>query len=78
MAFLLEHCTEHLTTGTDSSAESYYRRNRYLVDHADCLIAVYDNNQNMRSGTGMTVRYAEKKGKPVTLIHPDTGRISSR
>lgn len=73
MAFLLEHCTEHLTIGTDTSAESYYKRNRYLVDHADCLVAVYDNDRAMRSGTGMTVRYAEKKGMPVIMIHPDTG-----
>lgn len=75
MAFLLGHCTEHLTTGTDSSAESYYKRNRYLVDHSDCLIAVYDNDRTVRSGTGMTVRYAEKKGRPVILIHPDTGCV---
>lgn len=75
MAFLLEHCTEHFTIGTDTSPESYYKRNRYLVDHADCLVAVYDNNRSIRSGTGQTVRYAEKKGKPVTLIHPDTGKI---
>ena len=77
MAFLLEHCTEHLTTGTDSSAESYYKRNRYLVDHSDCLVAVYDNDRNVRSGTGMTVRYAEKKGKPVVMIHPDTGVVTN-
>lgn len=76
MAFLLKHCTEHLTVGTDSSAESYYKRNRYLVDHADCLVAVYDNNRNVRCGTGMTVRYAEKKGKPVVMIHPDTGCVN--
>lgn len=76
MAFLLEHSTEHLTIGTDSSAESYYRRNRYLVDHADCLVAVYDNDRVVRSGTEMTVRYAEKRGKPVVLIHPDTGIVS--
>lgn len=76
MSFLLEHCAEYMTIGTDSSAESYYKRNRYLVDHADCLIAVYDNDRAVRSGTGMTVRYAEKKGKPITLIYPDTGIIS--
>lgn len=76
MAFLLEHSTEHMTIGTDSGAESYYKRNRYLVDHADCLTAVYDNDRAVRSGTGMTVRYAEKKGKPIILIHPDTGNIS--
>lgn len=75
MAYLLKHCTEQVIIGTEASPESYYKRNRYLVDHADCLIAVYDNDRNVRSGTGMTVRYAEKKGKPVVMIHPDTGKI---
>lgn len=73
MDYMLEQCTEHLTLSTNSRSESYYKRNRYLVDHADYLIAVYDNDRAMRSGTGMTVRYAEKTGKPVVLIHPDTG-----
>ena len=77
MAFLLKHCTEHLTIGTDASPESFYKRNRYMVDHADCLVAVYDNNRGVRSGTGQTVRYAEKLGKPIILIHPDTGVITS-
>ena len=77
MAFLLKHCTEHLTIGTDASPESFDKRNRYLVDHADCLVAVYDNNRAVRSGTGMAVQYTEKLGKPVVLIHPDTGKIVS-
>lgn len=78
MAFLLKNCTEHMTIGTDTGAESYYKRNRYLVDHADCLVAVYDNDRTVRSGTGMTVRYAEKQEKPIMLIHPDTGIVTSR
>ncbi len=47
-----------------------------MVDHADCLLAVYDNDRSIRSGTGMTVNYAKKKGLPITLIHPDTGVVS--
>lgn len=66
-----------MTTGSDSSAESYYKRDRYLVDHSDCLVAVYDNDRNVRSGTGMTVGYAKKKRKPVVLIHPDTRIVSN-
>ncbi len=77
MAFLLKHCTEHLTIGTDASPESFYKRNRYLVDHADYLVAVYDNDRTVRSGTGQTVQYAEKLGKSIILIHPDTGIVSS-
>ena len=75
MAFLRQHCAECVTIGTDTGPESYYKRNRYLVDHADCLIAVYDNNTSVQDGTGKTVRYAEEQGKPVVMIHPDTGTI---
>lgn len=75
MAFLLKHCTEYLTIGMDASPESFHKRNRYLVDHADYLIAVYDNDRTVRSGTGQTVQYAEKLGKSIVVIQPDTGRI---
>lgn len=51
----------------------YRRRNLYLVEHADCLLAVYDTSMP-RSGTGMTVRYGEKKGIPIIFIHPGSLR----
>jgi len=44
------------------------RRNRYLVDHAACLLAVY--NGEWRGGTAMTVRYARKMGREVVVIDP--------
>ena len=72
LAFLTEHSTEHITVGQKAWRESFMQRNRYLVDHADWLLAVYDNNKSIRSGTGSTVHYAEKKGKNVVFIHPDT------
>ena len=43
-------------------------RNRYLVDHSSILLAVY--NGSYRSGTGMTVRYAQKLGREVIIIDP--------
>lgn len=75
MAFLVKHAAESITIGADSSPESYYKRNRYLVDHADCLVAVYDNERVIRSGTGMTVNYAKKKSLPITCIHPNQGTV---
>lgn len=44
-------------------------RNRYLVDHASFLLAVY--NGTWRSGTGATVRYAQKLNKEIIIINPD-------
>ena len=43
-------------------------RNRYLVDHAACLLAVY--NGEWRGGTAMTVRYARKLNRTVHIIDP--------
>lgn len=77
MGFLIRHSTETMVMGTvDEPAAAYKDRNYYMVDHADYLLAVYDNGRNLRSGTGMTVRYAKKRGLPIILIHPDTGIVS--
>jgi len=78
MAFLIRHSTETVIVGQKNAppAVSFRRRNEYMVDRADCLLAVYDNDKAIRSGTGMTVHYAEKKGLPITLIHPDTAKVS--
>ena len=78
LKFLLDHSTETVTVGTkaEPAAICYKKRNYYMVDRADCLLAVYDNDRSIRSGTGMTVNYAKKKDLPITLIHPDTGVVS--
>lgn len=46
-------------------------RNRYLVDHASFLLAVY--NGTWRSGTGATVRYAQKLNRAIIIVNPDIG-----
>ena len=78
LTFLINHSSEIVTVGTaaEPAAVCYKRRNYYMVNHADCLLAVYDNDRSIRSGAGMTVNYAKKKDLPITLIHPDTGIVS--
>lgn len=48
------------------------RRNRYMVDHADFLIAVWDGTS---SGTGSTVRYARHQEKPILVIQPESLQV---
>ncbi len=48
----------------------FHRRNRYLVDNCDSLIAVYDGSD--KGGTAYTVKYARQKGKEIIIINPDT------
>ncbi len=76
LAFLIEHSTEHITVGQTAWRDSFIRRNRYLVDRADYLLAVYDNERSIRSGTGATVHYADTKNLPIIFIHPDTAKVS--
>ena len=44
------------------------RRNEYMVNKSDYIIAVWDESP---SGTGSTVRYAEERNKKIIVINPD-------
>ncbi|RFZ77479.1 DUF1273 family protein [Lacrimispora amygdalina] len=59
------------------NAESYLRCNRYMIEQADYLVAVYDNERNIQTGTMQMVKYAERKRLHTVFIHPDTGQITS-
>lgn len=48
-------------------------RNRYLVDHAGTLLAVYNGEQ--RGGTAATVRYARKNGRDLIVIDPGSFQV---
>ena len=50
----------------------YSRRNEYIVDHVQALIAVWDGS---RSGTGNCVEYANDNNVPVLHINPETRRV---
>ena len=45
------------------------KRNRYMVDHAEIVLAVWNGSP---SGTSQTVWYARETGTPVWIIRPDT------
>ena len=66
---ILEQADEVVYVGREYSKDCMLKRNRYLVDHAACLLAVY--NGEWRGGTAMTVRYARKLGREVIILIPD-------
>lgn len=78
MAFLRKHCAKTIIVVQNGwlPDDCYRKRNQYMVDHADVLVAVYDNDRSIRSGAGMTVNYAKKKGLSIILVHPDTGAVT--
>jgi uncharacterized phage-like protein YoqJ len=50
------------------------KRNQYLVEHADLILAVWDGQP---SGTGQIVWYAQGRGKIVWTLHPVSLELSS-
>ncbi len=69
---------DHYKSIEGSLSAAYLNRNRYMVDNAQFLLAVYDpNGAHLRSGTGQTVRYAQNKRRSIICIHPDTLAVSN-
>ena len=77
LSVLRQHSADVIVAGNEEnpSVSNYRLRNQYMVDHADCLLAVYDNDRNLRSGTMQTVNYARRKMLPIILILPDSAAV---
>ena len=79
---LKEHRYHSILDRADSIvyvSRTYYKncmldRNRFLVNHAAALLAVY--NGERRGGTAATLRYAQKMGREIIVIDPITRLIS--
>jgi uncharacterized phage-like protein YoqJ len=66
----LTECDSVVTLQSKYTRSCMFERNRYLVDHAEHLLAVYDGGS--KGGTAYTVRYARQKERRITIISPDT------
>ena len=59
-------------------AKDYIPRNHDIVNVSDWMIAMpHEYQEQRRSGTWATIRYAKKIKKPLTIIFPDGSRIIS-
>ena len=65
---ILEQADSVVYVSREYSKDCMLKRNRYLVDHVSCLLAVY--NGERRGGTAMTVRYAQKMGLEIIILNP--------
>lgn len=70
---ILRQADDIVYVSREYSKDCMLKRNRYLVDHAACLLAVY--NGEWRGGTAMTVRYAQKLGRDVIIVNPHTRKV---
>ena len=74
---LIQNANDSIVISHSADVSSYKKRNYYMVDHAEYLIGVFDNQKKLRSGISQTVNYALHQGKVITLIHPDTMEITA-
>lgn len=65
---ILDQADSIIYVSRDYNKSCMMERNRFLVDHAGLVLAVY--NGEPRGGTAFTVRYAQRTGKQVVLIDP--------
>ena len=68
---ILEQADNVVYVSREYSKDCMLKRNRYLVNHAALLLAVY--NGERRGGTAMTVRYAHKLEREVIILDPVCG-----
>ncbi len=71
---ILAQANEGIYVGQEYSRNCMLKRNRCLVDHSSILLAVY--NGTYQSGTGMTVRYAQRLKREIIIIDPTACAIS--
>ena len=71
---ILERADSVVYVSRDYHKNCMLERNRFMVEHASALLAVY--NGVRRSGTGATVNYARQMGREIIVIDPITRLIS--
>lgn len=64
---ILARCDKVTVLQAHYTPDCFERRNRYLVDHSQQVLAVWNGAP---SGTGSTVAYAKAQGKSIQTIHP--------
>ena len=66
---ILEQSDTHVIIASRFQRTAFKMRNRFMIDSADALIAVWIPSHTY-SGTAQTVRLAQKKQIPVFFVRP--------
>lgn len=70
---IAKQCDKETMLQTQYTPDCMQKRNRYMVDQADMLLAVWDGTP---SGTGSTVKYAQMQGRTVWILDPKSLRVN--
>lgn len=73
--WIIDRC-DHLHYVSDEEYTKWcmQKRNEWMVDNSDYVIAVYDDSG--KGGTYNCIRYAEKQGKKIIKLNPNTLEVS--
>lgn len=66
---IASQCDKETMLQTHYTPDCMQKRNRYMVDQSDIILAVWNGRP---SGTGYTVRYARNTEKSIIIIDPIT------
>lgn len=66
-AYTILNSDVNIYIGKNYTKDIFHRRNRYMVDKSDVVIAVYDGRES--GGTYYTMKYAQKCGKNLVVIN---------
>lgn len=66
---ILSQCSQTVYTAKYYTPDCMLKRNRWLVDHSNVLLAIY--NPCSQGGTAYTVQYAYQKKRTVMIINPE-------
>jgi len=64
---ILKQCDKVTVLSECYRIDAYLKRNKYMVDNSDIVIAVFDGK---KGGTKFTCDYALKKGKQLIVLNP--------
>lgn len=64
---IMEAASQRYLVSREYSKLCFQKRNRFMVDSSDVIIAVYDESKS-RSGTGQTIRYAKQRDRKIFLV----------
>ena len=64
---IIKNADSVVTTSPEYTKSAYFKRNRYMVDNSDVVVACYDGKSG---GTAYTVEYASGTAKTVIQINP--------
>lgn len=70
---ILAECDDTVYISRHYTRDCMFRRNRWLIDHANFVLAVY--NGSPKGGTAYTVQYAVSKHRALITINPDTFEV---